>query len=94
MSIYANLTDKLAELNKELTKVQAELDTFNALPENERLATELHNKQCRFDIFGYNCYWPFEQDWTGADHQKFLEKATQLLKVTDYDTAIKTIEII
>jgi hypothetical protein len=85
------LNEKAEKLRVELTKAEQELAAFNALTEEQKLATVLFHEQT---FRTYESDWSYEgNDWTKRSHQAFLAKAQALLEVADYDTNIKILRI-
>jgi hypothetical protein len=85
------LNEKAEKLRTELAKAEQELAAFNALTDEQKLATILFHKQT---FRTYESDWSYEgNDWTKRSHQAFLAKAQALLKVTDYDTNVKILRL-
>ena len=70
---------------------------INLLSEDKKLAIELHKNLCHSNHIDC-CSWHYEingleHDWNGYEHKKWLDKAKEILKVSDFNTACAIIEI-
>ena len=78
-------------------KLQAEYE--ETLPEEERLAIYLHKRMCHLNhtdgcYFYYEVTEGFIHDWKGNVHAEYLQKAQAILRLVDYNTAVKLIDSI
>jgi uncharacterized Fe-S cluster-containing MiaB family protein len=85
---------RIENLKKELEVLEQEENLEKSLPENQRLADIIHDKLCRWnhtDGCGY-----FYESWNqpGASRSEYLQKANRILKVTDFETAKRIIELL
>ena len=80
---------KIKELEEEISKLKAEQAELMVLPENKQLAEALHKKLCRWNHTD-GCGW-FYESWEkpGFSRNDWLNKAREVLKVTDSETALK-----
>jgi hypothetical protein len=84
------MNTKIAQLREELAIQEAKLAKFDALNEEQKLATILHDNECHYEY----CGWSFaSRDWTEADHVRFVAKAAALLAITDYDTNLRLMAV-
>lgn len=81
-------------------KIRRKLRTeyINLLSEDKKLAIELHKNLCHSNHTD-QCSWYYEKngledDWNRHEHKKWLDKAKEILKVSDFSTACAIIEII
>lgn len=82
MRTEAQIQAEIDEKTEELEAVRAEAANRAALPEDKRLAIELHELLCRTD-HTQGCEWFYNQnDWTGYAHVRYLEKAQDVLSGT------------
>ena len=86
-----------AELREKLAKAEAKIAQFNALTEDQRLATLIHEKQCHWNhTDGCGWFYADEKDptiWVREFSRKeYIKKAQNILAATDYDTALKVLE--
>lgn len=96
MSININdLDTKIYETEKKLRELQEEKARLDNLPENKKLAEQIHEMKCRGNHTD-GCSWFYEKDcetglmdWTRYAHETWLKKANSLLKIAEYDTIIK-----
>jgi glutamate synthase domain-containing protein 3 len=85
---------KINELQVELENVQNEKMRFMRLNRTQRLAELLHEKLCSWNHTD-GCSWHYESwDDIGNARKRYLEKAENILKVSDYKTAEKIIRLI
>lgn len=71
---------------------------LNNLPKDKRLAMKLHHKFCH-DNHTDMCGWFYEikngEDvWTDSEHSRWLKKANELLRVSDFDTIVSIINLL
>lgn len=92
MDTQTQLATKIAEAKAELAKLENEKDKFDGLTPAQQLATELHTIRCNWNHTD-GCSWLYEDLWTGYAHAQYLEKAVNILDVTDLDTALKVIKL-
>lgn len=84
MRTEAKIQQEIDEKTRELEAVRAEAAKRSAMPEDQRLAVELHEFLCHQNHTD-GCSWGYEKDWTGYAHERFLEKAQKALKVSGMD---------
>ncbi len=85
-------TSEIAELEAKLAEKKKEKAKFDAMPERQRLAEIIHEKQCTWNHTD-GCGWYYESwEKPGYSRNEYLEKADKLLKIVDYDTAIKVVD--
>ena len=82
------LLEKIAEAEKELKALREE----QKLPNNIKLATALHEIMCHYNHTD-GCGWYYE-NWNvmGYIRMEYLKKANTILKVVDFETAMKVID--
>jgi hypothetical protein len=84
------MTTKIAQLREELAIQEAKLARFDALTEEQKLATILHDNECHYEY----CGWSYGADnWAEADHVRFVAKAEALLAIADYDTNLRLLAV-
>ncbi len=90
MSDFSDIT----KLEEKLAERKSEKAKFDAMPERQRLAHILHEKQCGANHTD-QCGW-FYETWENPSYSRnsYLEKADKLLKIVDYNTAVKVIKCI
>lgn len=89
-----NNSEKIKQLEEEIQKLKKEQAMLAALPEDKELAEALHKKLCRWNHTD-GCSW-FYESWEkpGYSRNEWLEKAREVLKVTDSETALKVASIL
>lgn len=92
-----NSAVRIAGLEAELKKEEAVLKEFNKLPEDQRLATLLHDTQCHA-AHEDQCGWYYERfddnpSRTYSTKQEYLKKARKLLTVASYSDIEKIVVI-
>lgn len=93
MTINAKLQAEIDKKRQELADAIADLEAAEGKPIEIRLAEDLHEKMCHWD-HTEGCYWFYRaDDWNDSTHQEYLKKARGILEITDYETAMKIIEI-
>lgn len=60
------------------------------LKSEEVLAIKLHEKLCRLNHTD-GCSWFYEQTWDGGRHQRYLEKAKNILNIVDIESALEVV---
>lgn len=87
MKTEDQLVSEIAELDAELARVRAEMEKRAAMPEDQRLAVEIHESMCHQNHTD-GCSWGYEKDWSGYTHKRYLAKAKNVLIKTglDFDT--------
>lgn len=87
MKTEAQVQAEIDALDEELKSIRAEMAKRAAMPEDQRLAIELHEFLCHWNHTD-GCSWGYEKEWTGYAHAQYLEKAQDALKKTgmDFDT--------
>lgn len=93
---------KIAELRAQADRLEEEDRKFNLLPNNQRVAIQLHSMLCHWNHMD-GCGWEYEgsngkPDWRGSAHQRWLAKADKLIAHCschniDIDTAVEIIKI-
>lgn len=85
-------TEKIKDLEKELTELKEKQKIEGSLSPDKKLAELLHKKLCHGNHTDY-CGWEYESwDNIGYSKQNYLDQAKKILKITDYDTAVKVIK--
>lgn len=95
----------IIELNEKLKKAELKKKEFDSFTEEQKLAIIIHDNTSWHhpdedpNDYLWNCYYSSLEeervhDWTDKEHVKYLEKASELLKVVDYNTALKVIKIL
>ena len=85
---------KTEYLKKELEAREKEKKRVAALPQDQRVAEKLHAKLCRANHTDM-CGWGYESwDGKGYAHNRYLQAAQDLLKVTDEDMLFKVIKLL
>lgn len=82
-------TDRVAQLRAELEAEEAKVRAFDALTPEQQLATDIHALTCHQEHTEY-CGWYYEK-WNGRNdstRQRYLEKARNILNITDAATAL------
>lgn len=101
MHVLTKLEDaklKLQKAEDNLIEAQINADKFNAMPENQRFATILHDRLCKGNHTD-GCGWEYE-DWgkdtepIGVTRGMYLEKANNVLEHVTYDVAITVLRYI
>lgn len=89
-----DLVNKIEELEKELSDLKKELDEYNNLREDRKLAEHIHSRFCHSSHEDY-CSW-FYESWEkpGYTRNSYLEKAQNVLKISSFDVAKKIISIL
>lgn len=77
--------------------------TLDEISPEKQLASELHRRYCKKNHVE-ECGWQFEiknhgerdelHDWEGYSHKQWLQKAKNILDLTDKKTVIKVLDII
>lgn len=98
MSINNDIYRKLYEAEKRPRELQEEKARRDSLPENKKLAEEIHEMNC-LQNHADGCSWFYEKnnetdfvDWTDYSHEKWLKKANSLLEIADYETIVKIVK--
>lgn len=87
------LTKDIADLQNQLEEAQRKLAERQSLPEEQRLALDLHDIMCGHQITG-RCEWGMNGSWdTNYEMKQYLTKAQRLLDYISYDEAIKVVSI-
>lgn len=85
-----NLELKIEEIKEKKIK-------YLLMTDEQKLAIELHSKKCNDHFFG-SCRWHDENDengehnWSRGVHRKYLERANEILKEMDIETALKSLK--
>ena len=91
------LEARIAALNLELERTKAAKNAFDSLPDEYKLAEEMHKKMCHINHEdGCDYYYG---EWTASQlnygHRTYLGKARGLLKIIpDYDMCLQIVEAI
>jgi hypothetical protein len=86
MRTEAQIQAEIDAKTRELEAVRAEAAKRAVMPEDQRLAVELHAFLCHSNHTD-GCGWGWEKDWTGYAHKRYLEKARNVLKTgLEFDT--------
>ena len=96
---YSKTVEEIEALREQLEKEEAKLADFKKLTPAKQLAVELHESQCHWNHTD-GCFWFYGRDddaqnWESDRTRKdYLEKSEALLKITDYETVIKIINVL
>jgi hypothetical protein len=84
---------KIKELESEL-RLKKEQVAYTVMPVEHQLADMLHSKLCHLNHTD-RCGWHYES-WTriGTTRQSYIDKAKAILKIVDFDTAKKVINLL
>jgi hypothetical protein len=94
MRTEAEIEAEIAEKTRELEAVRAEAAKRAALPEDKRLAIELHEQLCRWNHTD-GCGWYYGVDnWSEYAHSVYLEKARNIFAKTkmDFDSIVTVVQ--
>lgn len=92
-----DLNDQIDAAENRLAQLQELKAQRASMVPEKRLAIDLHAALCDDHGYDSNCDWNHESKvnadntdalWESEDHKKFMDKATQMLAITDYDTAL------
>jgi hypothetical protein len=96
-------TNKIADLKKQIEKLQAEQAAFEEMSDEERLAVSLHDLMCHYN-HSDGCGWFYEvkngvHNWGGQSHQPYFSKARMVTKFCNIhklttDSAIELLKLI
>ena len=85
-----------AEAQAKLDRIQAKKQALLALPEPQRLATELHSLQCHYNHID-QCGWDYE-GWddvrNNGTRYRYLEKASKVISELPSMTVDQIIQVI
>ena len=89
-----DIKKEIDTLEKKLLKLKEEDKKENALPENQRLATYLHAKLCRWNHVD-GCGWDYGSwKYPRTEQLEYLAKADEMLGKHDYETCISVLRMI
>lgn len=96
MATKEQLIEKRNAAQAELERLEQELAARNALTPAQEIATQLHDSFCRGDHSYGGCSWSQETNWVhhAYSHERWLEKATRIIELSDQDAASEIIKII
>jgi hypothetical protein len=89
---------RLAQLEYEIQKAEQAEVKFAQLADNKKLATAIHEKQCRWNHTD-GCGWYYAdsgkaEDWEEFGHAQYLEVADRILEEIDFQAAQKVISLL
>ena len=94
MEVLKELNRKKQELEKEMRKLDKDIERISNLDDPKALATFIHDATCHHD-HTEACGWFYEKEWTGYTKKRYLEKANKLLKLNVQPSDIvRIVEII
>jgi hypothetical protein len=90
--------EQIKKLQEEINALRAADERFAAMPEEQKLATNLHSMLCRWNHTD-GCSWEYEKDWLGYAHGVYLAKAQMIMHFCNTnslstDKAIDLVKII
>lgn len=85
---YVNAEKQMAEIQKQIEELYSE---------DKQLAMFLHTKHCHYNHTD-GCSWFYDindglHDWNAYAHKDWLQKAQEILKIIDFETAKKVFSI-
>lgn len=93
MAMNTALQAEIDKKRQELEEAINNLAIAESKPIEIRLAEDLHEKMCHWNHTD-GCAWFYRKDdWNDSTHKEYLKKAKAILEFTDYDTAMKVVEI-
>ena len=93
MTIKDELQAEVEKKRQELEDAVAKLEAAENKPLDIQFAEDLHKKMCHWNHTD-GCGWYYRKDdWRDSTHVEYLNKARKILEFTDYETAMKVIEI-
>lgn len=91
------MTSLEADINKkesELNALKEKLKHLNSLDSDKKLATILHEKQCKYNHVD-GCSWYYrENDWSDSTHKEYLEKARCILGIVSFEKAERIVNVL
>ena len=89
-----NIDEKISQLEAEIEKLNKEKLVYEALIPEERLAELLHEKICKYNHMD-GCSW-YYSSWIDPNYERlgWLNKSKDFLKIVDFETATKILDIL
>jgi len=87
-----DIDEKIKELEKEIEELKEQKRWFNGLPQAQKIAELLHEKQCHWNHTD-GCGWYYE-NWhnPGYARKEYLKKAEAMLKEMPYNEVLRVIK--